>query len=227
MVVRRKATSAPARRGAVGTKAPATKARRTPAKVAAAPASSAKDVTIYADKEPTDYHKAFATWIIREVGYKPTEAASLKAAFLAGVSIATAARPAFMESDFLTEWREKNGVAKRGPQKIKEAAPVRKTRKAVEVVEDDDFDDEDEEIEEDEDLDDEDTDDEDFDEDSDEDLDEDEDEDDEEEEVAPPRRGRPAAKKAAPAKRAPVKAAAKPATRTRKAAATDDDDFIF
>lgn len=229
MAVRRTATKAtPARRGRPAKTAPA-KSTRSAAK--AAPTKKGADVTVYADKVPTDYHKAFARWIVSEVGYDPDSAPSLKAAFLRGVSIATAARPAFMESDFLEEWREKNGVAKRGPKGSTTSTPAttRRTRKAApepEVEEEDDeFDEEDEELEDDEF--DEDDDSEEDDEDSDEFDDEEDDEEDEEVEETPaPRRGRP--RKAAPAKATARKAAPAKATRGRaKATPADDDDFVF
>src|ERR1700755_2088543 len=105
--------------------------RRAPAK-AAAPVDDAPDVTVYATKAPTDYHKAFARWIVSEVGYNPDEAPSLKAAFLRGVSIATVARTAFANSDYLEEWREKTGTAKRGPKpkvEEEEAPKARRTRR--------------------------------------------------------------------------------------------------
>jgi hypothetical protein len=74
------------------------------------------DVSGYAEKAPTDYHKVFARWIVQEVGFDPDTASSKRAAFLRGVSIATAARPAFMNSEMLEEWRERNGINKRGPK---------------------------------------------------------------------------------------------------------------
>lgn len=200
-----KAASAPARRGRPPRKAAAEKA---------APVQEGRDVTVYADKPASDYHKAFANWIVRHVGYSPDEAASKKSAFLAGVSIATAARPAFMESDYLQEWREKNNVAKRGPKggSPAKAAPASQRRKPEpEVEEDDEFEDEEEELEDDE-----------FEEEDDEfeedDAEEDEEFEEEEEETPPPTRRRRTAK-AAPAK----------ATRTTRAKAkpADDDDFIF
>lgn len=211
------------------------KGRRPAAK--AAPVKPTRDVTVYAEKEPTEYHKVFARWIVNEVGYDPNQAASKRQAFLMGVSIATAARPAFMESDFIEEWRAKAGVAKRGPkprvaeEEAEEAPLVRKTRKAApepepEDEDDDEFDEdegeEDDEFDEDED-------------DADED-DEDEDEDDEEDEPEPPARTRrqPAKKAVAtrkaapPAKRTAAKKAA-PTKTVRRAAkpAAEDDDFIF
>lgn len=239
MPVRRKApakaTAAPRR-----TRPSAAPAKAAPRKAAPAKPASRTDVTVYASKPSTDYHKAYAKWIVTEVGYDPESASSKRAAFLKGVSIATAARPAFMESDYLEEWRERTGTAKRGPKgKAEEEAPVRKTRRQPEpevVEEDDDF--EDEEIDEDEEEEiDEDDDDFEDDEDADEDEDDDEEFDDEDEEEleeeeeeapAPRRRGRPA--KAAPTKRAPAKTAKRapakaPAKRTRGAA--KDDDFLF
>src|SRR5258706_5258680 len=129
MVVRKPATTPTQRRA---NHAPATRTRRTAAPAAQA---EAKDVTVYAEKEPTDYHKAFARWLVSEVGYDPKAAGSLMKAFLMGVSLATVARPAFMDSDFLEEWREKTGTAKRGPkpkdaEEVEEEAPMRRTRKA-------------------------------------------------------------------------------------------------
>lgn len=208
------------------------------------------DVTSYASKPPTDYHKWFAKWIVTEVGYDPETASSKRAAFLRGVSIATAGRPAFMDSEFLEEQRAVHGVNKRGPkpQEDKEEAPARRGRPAakkaaparrkpevVEVVDDDDFDD-------DEDIDDEL--DEELDDDDDEDLDDDEDddfEDDDDEDEEPPapvarKRGRPAKKAATPAirrtakKTAPAKkaTAVKATRRTAKPATVDEDDeFLF
>jgi hypothetical protein len=241
---RRKAAAAPARKAA----APAAK-RTAPARKAApkaAPKPQRADVTSYATKDVTDYHKAFARWIVEEVGYDPNSASSQRMAFLKGVSIATAARPAFMESAFLEEWRDKTGTAKRGPKPQEEAAPTktRRAKAAPEPVEDDeDFEDDAEEFEDDEDSedfeDDEDAeDDEDFedDEDSDDDDADDEDfEEDEEPEPAPARRRK--ASPAAPAKRAPARgkaaparkaapAKAAPAARGRRAKA-DDDEFLF
>lgn len=224
-------------------RAPARKAA--PAPVKAAPAKAARDVTVYAEKEPTDYHKAYARWIVNEVGYDPNSATSKRAAFLAGVSIATAARPAFMESDFLAEWRESAGVAKRGPkpkgaEDEEETPRARKaTRRQAEPEPEDDEEYEDDEFE-DEDSDEEDSDDEfeDDDDDSDDDEDsEDEDFEDEDEEEpparsrrAPAKKSAPARKTAAPAKRTAAKKAA-PAKATRRAAKPadddDDDDFIF
>jgi len=212
-------------------------AKRAPAKVAAKP-RNATDVTQYADKEPTGYHKAFANWIVKEVGFDPNGAASKRAAFLMGVSIATAARPAFQNSEFLEEWREKSGEAKRGP-KTADA----KRRATREVVSDDEFEDEgddfededtdleDESEEDDDEFDDEDESDDDEDEDSDEDDEDesDEDDDDFEDEPEPPKRGRgrPAAKttrarSAAPAHKAPAKKA--PARRVKS---TSDDEDLF
>lgn len=210
-----------------GTKTTGRKATAAAPRKAAAAAKKGPDVTVYADKEPTDYHKAFARWIVKEVGYNPDEAGTKRAAFLRGVSIATAARPAFMDSEFLAEWRESTGQAKRGPKpRVEEETRAPRTarkatrgRKADPEPETDEFDDEefDEEEEGDE-----------FDEEETDEFEEDEDTDDEEdEEEAPPvRRGRPAKKTAAPAKRT-AKAAPAKATRRRAAAAADDDDFIF
>lgn len=218
MAVRRKAATPakatpPARRGR-------------PRKAATAVAEKPKaDVTVYADKAPTDYHKAFARWIVQEVGYDPNSASSMKAAFLAGVSIATASRPAFMDSDYLEEWREANGVAKRGPKGAAapaKAAPAKRTRKAAPEPEAEEFEDDDElEDDEDDDLEDDEFDDEDDDEDEDE-FDDEEEEEEEEPEPAPVKRGRGRPRKTAAA---PAKAA--PAKRTRAASKADDDEFLF
>lgn len=214
-----------------------TTARKAPA--AKRPTKAAPDVTQYAEKEPTGYHKAFARWIVQEVGYDPNEANTKKAAFLAGVSIATAARPAFQNSDFLENWREASGESKRGPKPKTADAKRRATR---EVVSDDEFEDEGDEFEEDE----MDSEDEDFDEESDSDeddeFDEDEDEseedddefeDEEEEEPEPPKRGRAAStRKAATTRGASTRSrtsapSKKPTTRTRKATASSDDEDLF
>jgi Mg-chelatase subunit ChlI len=216
--------------------ASATPARRgRPAKVTqsarkAAPVRKGPDVTVYAEKEPTDYHKAFANWIVKHVGYDPNEAGSKRAAFLAGVSIATASRPAFMNSEYLEEWRERNGVTKRGPKggAAEEAPANRRSRRAKaeaepEPVEDDDEFEDDEEIEDDDEFDDEDSEDDDSEDDDEFDDDDDEElEDEEEEETPAPRRTRAAAKAAPAKKAAPRKAAPRKAT-----AKADDDDFIF
>lgn len=226
--------------------APAPARRKAAPAPAPKPAAARRDVTEYAEKPPTPYHKAFAQWIVKEVGYDPNSAPNLRAAFLKGVSIATAARPSFNESDFIEEWRERTGETKRGPKPTAEkeaAAPVRKGRRKPEpepVEEDDDeFDEDDDEFEEDDDTD---SDDDDFDDDDDSDEDDSDDDDDDEfddedDEPAPaPKRGRPA-KKAAPAasargraasgarKAAPAKAA-RSGSRASKGAA-DDDDFLF
>jgi hypothetical protein len=215
------ASATPARRGRP---AKATQSARK-----AAPVRKGPDVTVYAEKEPTDYHKAFANWIVKHVGYDPNEAGSKRAAFLAGVSIATASRPAFMNSEYLEEWRERNGVTKRGPKggAAEEAPANRRSRRAKaepEPVEDDEEFEDDEEIEDDDEFDDEDSEDDDsedddeFDEDEDEELEDEE----EEEEVPAPRRTRAVAKAAPAKKAAPRKAAPRKAT-----AKADDDDFIF
>jgi hypothetical protein len=142
MVTRRQTTArkAPVKPAATTRKATTT---RKAAAAPPAPVKPTRDVTEYADKAPTGYHKAFAKWIVEFVGFDPNEATSKRAAFLAGVSIATAARPAFTDSDFLAEWREESGEAKRGP-KPKNAPPATTTRgrkaaaPVVEEVEEDD-----------------------------------------------------------------------------------------
>lgn len=226
---RRRATGTT--RKAAPTPAPTTRKRRpAPAQAVAQPArrgkaapvrktAKAPDVTRYATAAPTDYHKAFAKWIVTEVGYDPDTARSMRAAFLAGVSIATVSRTHFMNSDYLEQWRLTNGIVKTGPRKADDA-PQAKRRRAPEpepeVEVEDDYDDEDEFNEDDDQGDDEfgdeDTDDEsddegdegdEFDDDdtSDEDdyddADEDEGEefDDEPEPTPAPKRGRPAGKK--------------------------------
>lgn len=207
---------------AVGPRRPVRKAAAPARK--AAPAKPSRDVKQYADKEPTPYHKAFATWLLKDVGVR-LEGKSVKAAFLLGVSTATASRPAFQESDFLEEWREKTGESKPGRKPAAEAAPAPATRRRKPEPEPEQEEDE-EEWEEDDDA--EESDDE-FEDDSDDEADsDDEDWEDEEEEPAPaPKRrapakaatsGRPAKSAPAPARKAPAKRAAKPA---------DDDDYIF
>lgn len=236
MAVRRNTRSAAASR-----REPARQTR----KAAPSPAVKRRDVTVYATKEPTPYHKAFATWIVKEVGLRPS-GMTPKEAFLAGVSIATAARPAFNESDYLSEWRERTGETKRGPKprtEVEEAPKARtsRSRKAAPEPEleddDDDFEDDDEEFDaEDDASDDDDFDDDDDDSDEDDDSEDDDefddDEDDEPEPVkAAPKtrtsaRGRTAsnsrARSAAPAR----KAASKPAGR-KAATKSDDDEFLF
>lgn len=227
MVVRRKAPATPVKRTRPAAKAAAPVARRKPA-------PKVNPMAKWAESEAvTDYHKAYARFIVREIGYNPDES-SPRVAFLRGVAIATLARTAFAQSEFLAEWRTKNGVAKKGP----------KPKAAVELDEDD------EEYEDEEDTDAEDFEDEDADEaDEDEDFDEDEDDEDEDfeeedEEPAPVKRGpgRPR-KVAVPAAEAPVKRGpgrprkavaaapakatkAAPAKRTR-AAAPADEEFVF
>jgi len=227
MVVRRvrsAAKSAPAKRG----RPAGSTARKAPA------AKSVRDVTEYATKEATGYHKAFAKWILTEVGYDPRETGdSVMRVLLRAVSIATAARPAFMESDFLAAWREESGEAKRGPKPAAEK-PARKPKSAP--VEDD-F--EDEEIEEDDaDADDDEDDFEEVEDDTEEDdADDEEDDDDfeEEEEVTPPptKRRTPAKSAANTTSRGSTRTAtrtrakAAPARKAKTAAPADDDEFLF
>lgn len=78
--------------------------------------------TKYADKPPTDLHKAYANWIVSEVGYSPDDAKNRREAFLMGVSISTAARPTFTASEWLETWREENGVTKVGRKSKPEPA---------------------------------------------------------------------------------------------------------
>ena len=166
MVVKRGKTSgtrkAPAKRGRP---ASSTAKKATPPKARGRQKAALTD---YATKPPTDYHKAFAKWIVQEIGFDPNEASTKRAAFLMGVAISTATRPKFQQSDFLDEWREQSGVAKRGPK------PSGKTRK-FEATDPIDGESEEFEMEEDDDEDFEDEDDSDDDE-SEEDEDEDEDE---------------------------------------------------
>lgn len=193
-------------------RAPAKRTQARKAAPAAKPTAS-RDVTQYADKEPTPYHKAFATWLVKEVGVK-FSGLSAKEAFLLGVSTATAARNSFMDSDFLAEWREKNGVAKRGPKRT-EAEATRRSNRAV--VSDDEFEPADDEADDDDDFeasDDVDEADDDFDDDSDEPDADDDDDFDDEPEPAPVARKRTT--KAAPAKRT-----------SRKVADDDDDGHLF
>lgn len=188
----------------VAAPAPVRQRRQKPAE-AAPVASPGRDLSQYQNYEPTAYHKIYATWLVKEVGYRPSAAASAKEAFLQGVALATACRPTFNDSEFLEEWREKNGVAKRGP----------KPKAAVEpepIAEDDDFD-EDDEIDEDDDSD--------FDEDDDEsDADDDDDYEDEVPEPAPVARRTRTAKAVAPVKAAPAKA-------TTRRAKPADEEFVF
>jgi hypothetical protein len=195
--------------------------------------SANRGVTEYATKSATPYHKAFARWIVTEVGYDPDTAPSKRAAFLRGVSIASAARPKFLSSDYLEEWYEKTGETKRGrkPQ-TKESVPKKRASKSVadddfdeEISEPDDedfIDDADENNESDDDFEDESEDEAEDDEDEDEDVDEDEDEYEPPAKVVKGKRTVPAAKKSGVSPAKFVKPAA-PKGRKPK----DDDDFIF
>lgn len=235
MVVRR---GTAARRTAAPQKA-ATTRKPAPVKRQAAPAKKASpDVTAYADKEPTGYHRAFAKWIVTAVGYEPNSAASKRAAFLAGVSIATAARPAFQQSDFLEEYREKTGEAKRGPKPAARPTPKAGTRKAAPPVDEDEFDDSDDELEDEDEFDGEEEDDEtdadefdDDDEESDDEDDEDEFDDEEEPEPEPaPKRRAPArgvAKTSTPGRSTRGSAASKKAPARRTAKPPADDEELF
>lgn len=206
-----------------------------------------QDVSAYADKAPTDHHKWFATWIVREVGYDPNSAGSKREAFLAGVSIATAARSAFQDSEFLEQMREKHGVNKRGPKPAvreepeeeerparrtaakktapaKKAAPARKRQPEPEP-EEEEWDDSAEEADEFED----DADAEEADEFEDDVEEDDADFDDDFEEPTPPKRpAKKAPAKAAPARKAaPAKKAAPTKAAARKRQPAADDDFMF
>jgi len=216
-------------RRSTGTRRTAAPAKAVPRK--AAPVARKKDVTEYAEKPATAYHKAFARWIVQEVGFDPETASSKRAAFLKGVSIATAARPSFNDSDFIEEWRESAGETKRGPKPKAAADPAGRRRKAAPepVEEEEEFEEEEDDFEEDS----EDSEDEEFEEEED-DSESDEDEEFEEEEEAPaPKRRAPAAPaKAAANSRAraaaPARKAAAPAKKaTRAKPAADDDEFLF
>lgn len=240
MVVRKKTVPAPVKRtrAAAPVAAPVKRVARKAAPVAA-PVKAGPDVTRYASVDAiTDYHKALARWIVSEVGYDPDSAPSKKIAFLRGVAIATVARRAFQESDYIEEWRAKNGINKRGPKpavaEVEEAPPARKRRAAPEPEPEveEEFEEEDFEEAEDE----EDAEAEDFEEEEEEEEFEDEEdaeeEDFEEPEPAPAPRKRAAAKAApAPTKRAPAKKTATPAPAKRgrpaAAAPADDEDFAF
>lgn len=111
-------------------------------KAPAKPAAG-RDVTQYAEKAPTAFHKFFARWITEQVGYVPEDAKTKRAAFLAGVSISTAARQAFQASPELAEWREETGEAKRGPKPKDEAETKRRAQR--QNVSDEEFEPEDDE----------------------------------------------------------------------------------
>jgi hypothetical protein len=220
----------PVRRG-VASKQPARRA--TPKPASKQRGRKAEPLTAYATKPPTDYHKAFARWIVQEVGYEPTN----RKDFLMAVSIATTTRSKFMASDFLTEWREKTDTPKRGPKPAATPAKGGKPKPAPEPEEDefeddDEFEDEEDEFEEDSDDDDDEfeDDDEESEEDDDFENDDDEFEDEEEEEEEPvkpaPKRRAPAVRKGAPARSAKSKVPAR-----GKAKSTpvnqDDEEVLF
>jgi hypothetical protein len=197
----------------------ATPARRGPGRPRKAPAEApaTKDLSQYADKPATGYHKAFAGWLVREVGVD-LNGMSVKSAFLKGVSLATTTRAAWASSDALVEYREKSGESKPGrkPAAERSAPPARKRRPEPEPEpeqDDDDFEDEsddfdDEAPESDDDFDGESDDADDF--------------DDDEEPAPAPKKRAPVNKRSA-AKRAP--ASRRPAA--KKPAADDDDEFMF
>lgn len=226
----------PARRGRPAGKPTAAPARKAQAPARGRPARATPDVTEFANRPATPYHKALAKWLVSEVGYD-VNSASPKAAFLAGIRLAATARTAFNASDAAEEFYATSGESKRGPKpkaETEEAPPARKPagrrpKPAPEPEpepEEEDWDDEeaddDEESEE-------------FEDDTEESDDEDGDDDDEWEDEEPEEAPAPAPKRAparkaapAPAKRAPAKAApAKRAPAKAKPAADDDDDFIF
>lgn len=105
-------------RGRTTTKRAAVKpapAKKTTKRAAPEPEET-EDYSDLLEKEPTDYHLAYTEWLKTEVGYNPADCKNRAEAFLMGVSLATVARPVFQQSDWLAEWREENGVAKRGPK---------------------------------------------------------------------------------------------------------------
>lgn len=221
----------PARRGRPAAK-PAAASAKTPAR--GRPARPATDVTEFANRPATPYHKAFAQWLVREVGYDVTSA-SPKAAFLAGIRLAATARTAFNASDAAEEFYATSGEAKRGRKPQTEAAPApkpaaRKRRPEPEPApEEEEWEDDDDAATEDEWDDDDTATDETTEEDDSDDDDDDAWEDDDDEEEPAPAPKRAPARKAAPAKAAaarPTKAAA-PARRAKPKPADDDDDFIF
>ena len=205
MVVRRRKaatapTTAPKKRVAASAPAPASAIDR---------ALKAK----YSGRKATDYHRQFARWLVTVVGIKPSECENLNQAFLLGLQMGIVARPDFMASDFLRNFREENGLVKPGrlPQAEEAVAPE---DDEPEEVEEDEFDDEPAEDEEDEELEDE-EDEEEF---------EEEDEEPEPEPVKPVRR----VKKPAPVparKAAPKKVAAKKAPARKNDSVADDDFF--
>lgn len=107
----------------------ATRGRPAAKRTTASKTKPERDVTQYADKVPTGYHKTFAKWAVEEVGYKPTN----RKDFLMGIAIATAARPVFTASQYLADWREEAGEAKRGPKTNAEktSSAKAKARKAA------------------------------------------------------------------------------------------------
>lgn len=209
-----------------------------------APKAVQHSATKFADNVPTEYHKEFARWLLKGgVRLKGDDDKATRqlvlTAFMRGVSLSVVAKNTFSGSPEADEWREREGITKRGPR------PGTKRGSKVEDDEDDFEDSEDdEEFEEDDEdgTEDEDDSDEEFEDDDDESDDEDDSEDDEddfEEEEAP---------KPAPRKRA-AKTAAKPVakrtvatrrrdpnglqatskTRAKKAAPkpASEDEFIF
>lgn len=212
------------------------------------PRSRKTDLTAYADKPATEYHKAFARWLVQTTGWRPSQADSSAQAFLKGVALSSVLRTEFMGSEYLAAWREENGFTKRGPK----TAPVEdEPETSDDDFEDDESDDEeDSEFEDDSnDEDDEDSDEDEFDDESDDEDESDDDEDEFEDDEPPaPKTRKPAGRKAAPAKRqtpakptakaaaparrtparkAAPKPAAAPKTRRAKPAAADGEDFIF
>jgi hypothetical protein len=189
----------------------------------------AKDVTRYAEAEPTVHHKQHAKWLRDVVGVDIKGFGSEIKAFLAGVSLAHLTRVDFANSPEWEAYREEHNIAKRGPAK-KVAEPEEEYEEEVEEEEEEEVD----EFEED------DSEADDFD-DSEEEVDEFEEEEEEvkprrpAKKVAPAKRAAPA-KKAVPARGRPAKKVAptpakkaspakKAAPRTRRAA--EDDDILF
>lgn len=125
-----KTTAAPGRRSNRGTPA----ATKTTRRAAPEPVEE-DDYSELLEKEPTPYHEAFDQWLTEVVGFNPAECRNKGEAFLMGVSLGTSARSDFQKSDWLAEWREENGQAKRGPKGKQQEEP-----EAVEEEEADDAD---------------------------------------------------------------------------------------
>lgn len=245
--------TAPAKQAAPARKPAARKPAPAPAPEKKRPGRVAQGLSQYASKEPTDFHKAFATWLVKEVGFSLKSVDTVRDAFLMGVSLATVTRNTFQASDWLAEWRERTGNVKPGP---------RASRDADEADDEDGYEDDSEEeegYEDDEDDSEEDDDSDDdsgFEDDSDEDEDADDSEEDDDsgweddaEEEAPAPAPKPRARKTAPAasgtrtkatapagkstaSRArtatkPSTRGSAPATKARRVARPDDGTILF